>query len=50
MNIEAIIFDIGGMLRERVPDKTFQTQASERLLLPNGLCLLKRSANTRNGP
>jgi len=32
MNIEAIIFDIGGTLRERVPDEQFQTQAVERLL------------------
>jgi FMN phosphatase YigB (HAD superfamily) len=32
MSIAAIIFDIGGTLRERVPDKTFQTQAVERLL------------------
>lgn len=32
MNIEAIIFDIGGTLRERVPDEQFQTQALARML------------------
>lgn len=32
MNIEAIIFDVGGTLRERVPDEPFQKQATERVL------------------
>jgi putative hydrolase of the HAD superfamily len=32
MKVEAIIFDIGGTLRERVPDEKFQTQAAERFL------------------
>ncbi|MCI0476399.1 MAG: HAD family hydrolase, partial [Anaerolineales bacterium] len=32
MNVEAIIFDIGGTLRERVPDEKFQAQAAERFL------------------
>ena len=32
MNIEAIIFDMGGTLRERVPDEKYQAQALTRLL------------------
>lgn len=32
MKVEAIIFDVGGTLRERVPDEPFQKQATERVL------------------
>ena len=31
-NVEAIIFDIGGTLRERVPDEKYQAQALARML------------------